>query len=410
MRDDGATEAFASVVATDPDVLEREGLGELTRAAARLRGWLDAVDVRIARRARQLAAEGRSESAAGVLLDEGRRSGREARATEQREETCRSMPGFEDALASGEISADHLDALGRATRGLSEEERAEFVGMADELLADARNSYVSQFGRSCRDLAARIRELHRDETSEAEELERQRRESKISRWVDEASGMHKTLIELDPVRDAAWWNAVEAELARIRHATPNTKVPFTQLQIDALLATATTNSGGKGVVNGVVVHIDEQTIRAGRHDATVCETVAGSPLPVATARRLACEAEVVPVVLSGDGLPLDVGRAARTATPAQRAALASIYRTCAHPDCEVSFDRCRIHHIVPWSQGGPTDLDNLLPLCELAGHHHLVHEGGWTITIDPATRTITWQRPDNTTWRTSHPDRQPTAA
>jgi len=45
---------------------------------------------------------------------------------------------------------------------------------------------------------------------------------------------------------------------------------------------------------------------------------------------------------------------------------------------------------------GPSDLDNLLPLCE--NHHHLVHEGGWTLTMTPD-RVATWTRPDGTHWK-----------
>ncbi len=53
-----------------------------------------------------------------------------------------------------------------------------------------------------------------------------------------------------------------------------------------------------------------------------------------------------------------------------------------------------MHHVVPWEHGGPTDLDNLLPLCERE-HHHLVHEGHWTLTLDHD-RTVTIHRPDGT--------------
>ena len=81
-------------------------------------------------------------------------------------------------------------------------------------------------------------------------------------------------------------------------------------------------------------------------------------------RQLACDAEIIPIVLNSHGEALDVGRAARLATPAQRQALRAMHRTCMYPTCTVPFDDCRIHHIVPWEQGGTTDLDNLGPLCE----------------------------------------------
>jgi len=110
-------------------------------------------------------------------------------------------------------------------------------------------------------------------------------------------------------------------------------------------------------------------------------------------RRLGCHADIIPIVLDGDHVPLDMGRARRLATRDQRRALHAMYRTCGHPHCTVRFDACRIHHVQWWDHLGPTDLANMLPLCEQ--HHHLVHDGHWTLTLKPD-RTITVRRPDGT--------------
>jgi hypothetical protein len=100
----------------------------------------------------------------------------------------------------------------------------------------------------------------------------------------------------------------------------------------------------------------------------------------------------MPIVLNGDGVPVDVGRARRLATRAQRKALRAMYATCAFEGCDVPFDRCQPHHVDPWEHGGATDLDNLIPVCHR--HHHLVHEGRWRIELDPTRRTLTITRPD----------------
>ena len=89
----------------------------------------------------------------------------------------------------------------------------------------------------------------------------------------------------------------------------------------------------------------------------------------------------------------------RLATRAQRRALAAMYATCALPGCDVRFERCRIHHTVPWERSGPTDLANLLPVCDR--HHHQIHDGGWTLHLDPTTRVLTVTTPDGAT--THHP-------
>ena len=114
-----------------------------------------------------------------------------------------------------------------------------------------------------------------------------------------------------------------------------------------------------------------------------------------------CNGFITPVILGEDGVPINVGRTHRTATRAQRRALRTIYRTCAYTGCDVAFDRCEIHHIDWFEHGGTTDLHNLLPLC--ARHHHLVHEGGWTLHLTPD-RTLTITRPDGTHHATTRPD------
>ena len=127
--------------------------------------------------------------------------------------------------------------------------------------------------------------------------------------------------------------------------------------------------------------------------ATVAETADGEALPVEVIRRLCCDGTIVPIWLGTDLEVLAVGRQCRLATRAQRRALRAIYRSCAFPDCTVGFEHCRIHHVTFWEHLGPTDLDNLVPICER--HHHLVHEGGWTLQLH-AGRRITLQRPDGT--------------
>jgi hypothetical protein len=137
----------------------------------------------------------------------------------------------------------------------------------------------------------------------------------------------------------------------------------------------------------IVVHVDLETLQHGLHAGGTCRTALGADLPVETVRRLACEAEILPVVLDGRSVPIDVGRSKRLATIHQRRALEAIYPTCAIPDCEVIFDHCNVHHIDYWENGGATDLNNMVPLC--SRHHHATHEGGWKLRLDSETRELT---------------------
>jgi hypothetical protein len=166
------------------------------------------------------------------------------------------------------------------------------------------------------------------------------------------------------------------------------------LKADAFVALVTGVRTGERRHPEVLVLVDHDTLAAGVHERTVCETNDGASLPVETVRRMCCDADIIPVVLDGEGVALDAGRSRRVATASQRRALRSMYRTCGFPGCTVRFGDCEIHHVIEWiKQRGPTDLDNLLPLC--SRHHRLVHEGHWSLTLHPD-RTVVLRRPDGT--------------
>ncbi|HZI45107.1 MAG TPA: DUF222 domain-containing protein, partial [Ilumatobacter sp.] len=371
------TEAvFAALRLADPDVMDRDELVEFIHNVASLKSWCDSLNVRATRRQRQLAAEGRAEAPKDLLAREGGQSGKDARAGEERERVCTVLPNFENALAAGAVSAGHVDAIAGAIRNLDESIAAEFIAQGHELLADAERMGVDLFERNCRDLARQLNATHAG-VSDADELNKQRAMSKVRRWTDKETGMRHTHIELDPVRDAQLWAAIDQHRRQAR-ANAGSGLAWEQLQVEALVAAMT--SGGDTVVQ-LHVLIDLATLQHGLHANSVCELSDGTPLPVSVVRQMACEAEIIPVVLDGDGRALDIGRGARLATEAQRQALRAMHRTCIHPDCQVPFDECRIHHIVPWERGGTTDLANLAPLCESRKHHHDVHEGGWTVTM-----------------------------
>lgn len=111
------------------------------------------------------------------------------------------------------------------------------------------------------------------------------------------------------------------------------------------------------------------------------------PLSPANTRRLACDAEVLPVLLGGQSRPLDVGRARRTAPAHIRTALLARDGQCAFPRCDRPPGLPEAHHIQHWADGGPTSVDNMVMLC---GHHHrTVHAQGWGIDLSTGTPAFT---------------------
>jgi hypothetical protein len=131
-------------------------------------------------------------------------------------------------------------------------------------------------------------------------------------------------------------------------------------------------------------------------------------LPAAVIAQLAGEADAIGVVVRNGVVlyapgDLNLGRTTRLANRAQRRALRCLYRRCAVPGCSVGYDRCKLHHIVWWRNGGRTDLDNLLPVC--SKHHAKIHNDGWIIQLGPQ-RELTLRLPDGSIRNTGPPSRR----
>lgn len=105
------------------------------------------------------------------------------------------------------------------------------------------------------------------------------------------------------------------------------------------------------------------------------DDASGDRLTAAQARRLACTAKIIPAVLGGDSLPLDLGRGQRIFSASQRKTLLLRDKTCRAEGCDIPGTWAEAHHLTPWSSEGPTDLANGLLLC--GHHHHRVHDTGY---------------------------------
>ncbi|WP_181310011.1 HNH endonuclease signature motif containing protein [Nocardioides campestrisoli] len=130
----------------------------------------------------------------------------------------------------------------------------------------------------------------------------------------------------------------------------------------------------------VLVTLDLQSLLDGLGAAKL-DT--GIHITAGDARRMACEAGLVPAVLGGKSEPLDLGRERRLHSVTQRRGLSLTHDTCAAAGCKRPFAWCEIHHHrLSWGSLGPTDLDNGLPLC---GHHHRkAHDPGWDLRHHPS--------------------------
>jgi hypothetical protein len=168
---------------------------------------------------------------------------------------------------------------------------------------------------------------------------------------------------------------------RIRRPPGARKGPYPQVEI---IVTATlehlaqachhARAGGTGVAPGL-----GDGFAHAQHAGGVHPTVLG---------LLACSGRLRRLLLDDHGAVLHLGRAARLATPAQRQALYGRDVGCVIPGCGVPGDLCEVHHVVPWADGGPTDIENLVFVCPR--HHVEVTDGTWEIEIVDG---VPWARP-----------------
>lgn len=162
-----------------------------------------------------------------------------------------------------------------------------------------------------------------------------------------------------------------------------------QRRADALVALASTqiaNDQNPDLAT-VVVNAPLQALVSGEGNA---EIDLGHAIHFETARRLACDCRLEVAMIDGNGNTVGIGRASRNVPRwLRRQLMRRDDHTCQFPGCGARRF-LHAHHIWHWTLGGPTNLDNVLPLCPT--HHRLVHEFGWGVTRSKLGE-VSWYRP-----------------
>jgi hypothetical protein len=397
-------EEIAAQAATVSDGGLATMVDECTRARARIDAVEATVLAEIARR--DLArGEGRRDTAEWLA----HRTGVSA-ATAKRRVAMADIVDHLDAaaaaLAAGDITEGHVGAMANASDEVGLDKMVE---AQEQLVAWARRTTTDRFRRQVRSWVIEV--LTASGIDPTRRAQAQRRVS-LQRG-DHGSGLDRLLAEL-PVEDMAvvagelwrlvkdrWRSEKDAamtttgavskdqdqsagrEVADVGHGLIFDETSTGQRLADALVEMSRRSANASGAdIRGrsrpsVIVVIDADTLldRVGR--SGLARLADGTPVPASTARRLACDAGVLPVVLGGESQPLDVGRERRTVTRYQRAAMLARRGHCEWPGCTVPADWCDAHHLVPWEARGPTDINNLAFMCNT--HHHDAHEGGWDV-------------------------------
>ncbi|WP_344518070.1 HNH endonuclease signature motif containing protein, partial [Paractinoplanes durhamensis] len=282
-----------------------------------------------------------------------------------------------DAIPDELAALDQPDADANDSTQIVEQAQNTLIGMAARLSAfqlrrvgDRILAYVAPHLAERADEAALARQEARAQA---------RRGFTLSAPVDGLVYLRGVL----GVEDAA---TVQAALHPLCTPTPGDKRSPAQQRADALvdvcrlaLRTGQLPDDG-GQPPQVTVTVAYDPLAKALSTAT---TDTGQRLSATTARRLACDARILPMTLDGAGQILDAGRSRRLATGPLRQALAVRDRGCAHPDCDRPPRWTDAHHITAWADGGTTTLDNLVLLCR--HHHRLIHHpaAGWKIRLGP---------------------------
>lgn len=305
------------------------------------------------------------------------------------------FPIIHDGMRDGVVSEDQakgiikglLKAPAALTMSGHEQRQEEMLGFAAEF--DPKSLEV---------LASRMAELTDPEAAddaEASRLEREARQAQAARSLTVVPDHRGSML----IRGQVPLADGEVLLAQLRACMPSREsyereslVPAPNVRMaDALirLTTIAANAGELPAVGGdrphAMITLDVETLKTSLGRITSITT--GEQLSPGDARRLACEAEIIPVALGTASQPLDVGRSTRWFTGAVGKALLLRDQGCVFPDCDAPASACHRHHIIPWWNGGTTSLSNGVMICPY--HHRLVEPDPrvsdrlqWQIRID----------------------------
>lgn len=289
------------------------------------------------------------------------------------------------AVASGRCSVAQARVIVRCLDDLPARVGAETLTRAEETLvayaADFRPAQLRTLGRRILDVVA-------PEIAEAEEARRLTDEERQAR--------EKTRLALRPLGDGTTrisGRLPDATASRLktfleaftspRREHPDAQVPpadrmpyprrlghgFCAL-LERLDPAKLPQHGGDATTVFVSMTLDQ--LRAELATAGILDGADGTTISASEARRLACAAGIIPVVLGGRSEILDLGRTRRLFSPAQRKALRLRDQRCRAEGCTIQATWTEAHHLQAWAAGGPTDLDNAISLC--SHHHHRAHD------------------------------------
>ena len=295
-------------------------------------------------------------------------------------------PGIATAVESGRVNPAQALAIGHVLGDVPREDPI-VVDKVEALLVDHANQFEPAILRR---LGERVLAHINPDLADArlrDRLEREQRHAQQRRgFTLSADGLGG--IRLTGILDTEGAAIIDAAIGPLTTPTrdangPDLRTPAAR-RADALidvcqlaLRTADLPASG-GQAAQVVVTLDLEALQ---RDVAIGQLDTGAQLTPEATRRIACDAGIIPAILNGAAVPIDLGRTRRPYTGAARTAILLRDRGCAFPGCERPPRWTDIHHIKFWADGGRTDRDNGVALCR--HHHRLIHHNDWTIQLGP---------------------------
>ena len=354
--------------------------GDLRRGLEAFKSMRAKLDACQTHAAGSLASRERhGDGGAGVLAQAAGLSRREAVGQVKTAERLRAMPDVQQAVESGRVSFANAKALADASEKVS----AGAVAEDSELLAKASSLPPEQFARE----AGRWAAQRQDDGGETA-WRRLRRRRRLSVW-DGDDGMVHLRGEFDPVTGAKLHKRLNEHAERLRRedlalseAERRSRHQRMADALEALTGGGTDTAGGTdgGAGRRASRRADIAIVQHLSADGTrdFAEIAGGAVIPQSVLEEHMCNARVAGIVFSHKGVPLWHGHTKTIATEAQFRALIAKYGGCA--GCGAPPLLCQAHHIEPVSQGGATDITNMIPLCWHC--HQKVHHHGWKVVPD----------------------------
>ena len=292
-------------------------------------------------------------------------------------------PQIADALATGRTTTPHLRALAQ----VATPRRQQLLTEHDATLAEeSQRLTIADFTTLARRWAA-LADDHLAGDNHGEHHPRNEVHAAVT--ID---GRLDGTFNLDPGAGAGLLDALDHLAPPDPAEAPDGVRNLAERRGDALADLATWyHQGATPGANppNLNVVVDVATLNGDTPDlARARSDLAGiGPITRATLKQLSCGATLSRLIMAGDSIILDMGRKTRLATPNQQRAVRIRDGGCIFPSCDRPAQWCDIHHIKPYAQGGPTNLDNMVCLCRR--HHTLIHNSKWSIGINPdATFTV----------------------